>query len=177
MQSSEIKESSAGQEVSNSGGFYPLGDASVQDRSTAVQLLPAAETILYVEDEAFVRKVTSEILRRAGYRVFTASHATEAAQMFQERPFEFDLLLTDVILPGETGPRLAARLCRMNPELRILFVTGYGDQMSEGEQWQGSYLAKPFSSEILVQRIKDLLQGKEPRHNNLSALKRACGTA
>ena len=82
------------------------------------------ETILFVEDEAFVREMTCEVLRSAGYRVLTAKHAIEASQVYDRNRAEIKLLLTDVVLPGETGRTLAARLRRENPDLKVLFVTG-----------------------------------------------------
>ena len=64
-----------------------------------------AETILFVEDEAFVREVTCEVLRSAGYRVLVANNAAEAAGIYDQRRGEVELLLSDVVLPGEMGVR------------------------------------------------------------------------
>ena len=112
-------------------------------------------TILLVEDETFVREVASEVLRAAGYRVLTAKNAAEAMQIY-ENGFDIDLLLTDVVLPGETGRVLAERLRRANPQLPVLLATGYGEQMAReaGEDC----LAKPFSSEDLLGRVRQLME-------------------
>ena len=117
--------------------------------------LGESRTILLVEDETFVREVASEVLRAAGYRVLTAKNAAEAIQIY-EKGFEIDLLLTDVVLPGETGRVLAERLRRVNPRLPVLLATGYGEQMARaaGEEC----LAKPFSSEDLLGRVRQLLE-------------------
>jgi two-component system cell cycle sensor histidine kinase/response regulator CckA len=151
----------------------------------AAALLTAAETILFVEDEAFVRGVVSEVLRSAGYRVLTAQNALEAAVAFERRAGAIDLLLTDVILPGENGRTLARSLAKKNPRLKILFVTGYGDQMNllaaenpdrENPGRQSIHcLPKPFSAGILLQRIRQLLDGSESDQQPF--LKRASGTA
>jgi len=114
-----------------------------------------SRSILLVEDETFVREVASEVLRAAGYQVLTAKNAAEAMQIY-ENGFEIDLLLTDVVLPGETGRVLAQRLRRANPRLPVLLATGYGEQMAReaGE----ACLAKPFSSEDLLGRVRQLLE-------------------
>jgi DNA-binding response OmpR family regulator len=77
------------------------------------------------------------------------------------------LLLTDVILPGETGRALATRLRCENPELKVLLVTGYAEQMDFGEGADEEWLAKPFSTEVLLRRVRRLLDradsGRAPR--------------
>ena len=112
-----------------------------------------------MEDEAFVREVTCEVLRSAGYQVLTAKNGAEAGRIYDQFREEADLLLTDVVLPGETGRALAARLRLENPELMVLLVTGYAEQMGLRE-WEGEEcLAKPFSSEVLLRRVRQLLDG------------------
>ena len=112
------------------------------------------ETILFVEDEAFVREVTSQVLQSAGYRVLTATNAVEALHLYDQRSNEVGLLLTDVVLPGETGRVLAAKLMQRNPALNILLVTGYAEQMELQDGDQEECLAKPFSSEVLLRRVR-----------------------
>lgn len=85
----------------------------------------AAQTVLFVEDEAFVRGVAGEVLSTAGYRVLIAKNATEATRTYAAQLGAVDLLLSDVILPGENGRVLAARLRRDNPQLKVLLITGY----------------------------------------------------
>jgi CheY-like chemotaxis protein len=121
--------------------------------------LEEAETILLVEDEAFVREVTCEVLRSAGYRVLTAKNAVEAAREYDQAYGEVDLLLTDVILPGETGRVLAARLRLENPGLKVLLVTGYVEQMGVSEAGYEECLAKPFSSGVLLRRVRQVIDG------------------
>jgi CheY-like chemotaxis protein len=130
-----------------------------------------ADTILLVEDEAFVRVVSCEVLRSAGYRVLTAKNAAEAVSVYDARRGEVELLLTDVVLPGETGCTLAGRLRRVNPELKVLLVTGYGEQMglleakleARSEARSEECLAKPFSSEVLLRRVRQLLDRRAAR--------------
>jgi CheY-like chemotaxis protein len=121
------------------------------------EMLDGAETILFVEDEGFVREVTSQVLRSAGYRVLTAKNAAEAIHVFDQCSSEVELLLTDVVLPGETGRVLAAKLRQRNPELNILLVTGYAEQMRLQGCDREECLAKPFSSEALLRRVRQQL--------------------
>lgn len=115
------------------------------------------ETILLVEDEAFVREVTCEVLRSAGYQVLTAKNADEAMQAHERQSGEVDLLLTDVVLPGEDGLAVANRLTEWSPGLKVLYVTGYGERMRLGCADGSDWLAKPFSSEVLLARVRQLL--------------------
>ena len=116
-----------------------------------------AETVLLVEDEAFVRNAASEILQSAGYRVLMASNGMAAQRLYDEFGPKIDLLLTDMILPGENGGELAARMRRQNPGLRVLFVTGYADQIAVLKDAGEEYLLKPFCSEVLLRKVTELM--------------------
>ncbi len=135
------------------------------------------ETILYVEDEAFVREVTCEVLCDAGYRVLSAKNALEATRLFEARRGEVELLLTDVVLPGENGRSLAGRLQRQNPELKVLLVTGYAEQMGLTEAMQTECLAKPFSTEILLRRVRHMLDREGDLVGREDMLTQVCGIA
>lgn len=119
------------------------------------------ETILLVEDEAFVREVTCEVLRAAGYMVLSAENAVSAMQAYREHPGGIQLLLTDIVLPGEDGRTLARQLRLENPGLCVLFVSGYPDQMARCAQERSEFLAKPFSSEDLLATVRKLLDGRQ----------------
>jgi two-component system, cell cycle sensor histidine kinase and response regulator CckA len=134
-----------------------LEEASRWSVAADEDMLSGAETILFVEDEAFVREVTCEVLRSAGYRVLTAKNAAEATHLYEARSDEVELLLSDVVLPGESGRALAARLRRQSPWLKILLVTGYAEQMGLRDAMQEECLAKPFSTEVLLGRVRQLL--------------------
>jgi CheY-like chemotaxis protein len=118
-------------------------------------------TILLVEDEGFVREVTSEVLRGAGYRVLTAKNALEAVHEYEACRGAVELLLTDVILPGESGRALAARLRRANPELKVLLVTGYGEHMGLRADEKEECLAKPYSAKVLLGRVRERIDVAE----------------
>lgn len=114
-------------------------------------------TILLVEDEEFVRQVTSEVLRSAGYHVMTARNAAEAEAAFRRAGDQVNLLLTDVVLPGESGCSLSMKLRRLNPQLKVLLVTGYAEQLVLQQSDQERCLAKPFSRGVLLESVRQLL--------------------
>lgn len=145
----------------------------VVDRETATRV----ETILYVEDEAFVRDVASEILRSAGYRVLTATNANEAVRVYEKSSGEVELLVTDVVLPGETGRGLAGRLRRKNPQLSVLFVTGYAEQIGRCEADHDECLPKPFSTGMLLGTVKRLLDHPEGHTARQDLVRHACDDA
>jgi len=117
--------------------------------------MAGAETILFVEDEAFVREVAGEVLRAAGYRVLMAKDTAAAARTYDLEGGGVDLLLTDVVLPGENGLALAARLRRANPKLKVLVITGYAERMKADTT--GAHLAKPFSGGVLLRKVRQVL--------------------
>jgi CheY-like chemotaxis protein len=135
------------------------------------------QTVLFVEDEAFVRGVASEVLRSAGYRVLIARDAGEAARTYEAQLGTVDLLLSDVILPGENGRSLAARLRRANPRLKVLLITGYVEQMVEPTTDVEECLAKPFSVDVLLQRVRQVLDSAKTPVTEGNWVRRACGSA
>lgn len=142
----------------------------------AAELFRGTETILLVEDEAFVRKVTHEVLQSAGYGVVTAKNALEAIEQRERLP-EVDLLLTDVVLPGKNGRALASDLRSRQPSLPVLFVTGYPLQLAEIEAVEpaAACLPKPFSAATLLRKVRQLLNGKTATPNR-NAITRVCET-
>jgi len=117
----------------------------------------SSATILLVEDEAFVREVACDILEGEGYRVLRARNATDAKLAFRHHREAIQLLLTDVVLPGQSGPALAQELRQTSPALRTIFTSGYAENAvtRAGLAEQGMfYLPKPFSAESLVCKVK-----------------------
>lgn len=136
------------------------GDFPTHDPSTCVadtNIESRACSILVVEDEPFVRNVTREMLISAGYRVLAARNAPEAMQIYEQRHSEIDLVITDVVLPGENGRLLAVWLQRQNPEVKVLFMSGYRDQLEFKGEFDEGFIAKPFSSNMLLNRVKLML--------------------
>lgn len=119
----------------------------------------AKETILLVEDEAFVREVMSEVLRGAGYCVLSAKDSAEAEGWYKASS-KIDLLITDLILPGGNG-RILAEKVRKRKKLRVLFVTGYAEQLDLPNEDAVECLAKPFSRGALLETVRRVLEEQE----------------
>jgi len=117
-------------------------------------------TILLAEDEAALLSVATRILQNLGYTVIGAPSAEAALDIAGRHPGKIDLLLTDVIMPGESGPVLAARLTRQRPGLRVLFMSGYaGDELGVHGVLDRTVelLQKPFTAQELASRVQNAL--------------------
>jgi DNA-binding NtrC family response regulator len=120
-------------------------------------------SVLIVEDESFVRKVTAEILQVAGYTVFEARNAVEGLRVFREHKDEIALMVVDVVLPGKSGQEMARELMGPHPYLRTVFISGYPDNaVSREHDFSGRaiYLAKPFSVDSLMRKVKEAIDGE-----------------
>jgi two-component system cell cycle sensor histidine kinase/response regulator CckA len=146
--------------------YLPSADADRADqavptpRASAERSPTGTETLLVVEDEEAVRFLTRVILEKAGYRIFDAANPQEAAELFAEDPTLFDLLVTDVIMPGSSGPKLFDRLAQLRPDLKVLYMSGYtGDAIvHHGQLAPGiELLQKPFTAGDLNRRVREVL--------------------
>jgi PAS domain S-box-containing protein len=119
-----------------------------------------AETVLLVEDEAAVRDVTRAQLESLGYRVLSCANAAEALVVAAGHEEPLHLLLTDVVMPGMNGHELAARLVERRPGLRVLFTSGYGEEVisRHGVLEPGvRLLPKPYALPKLARLVRDAL--------------------
>ncbi len=117
------------------------------------------ETILLVEDEVFVRQATGEALESAGYRVLMAGSGTQALDARRRFP-PVDLLLADLVMPGISGHELARQFAILCPQVRILLMSGYAEQLAlcKLSPYCEEYLAKPFSIQVLLRRVREALE-------------------
>jgi two-component system, cell cycle sensor histidine kinase and response regulator CckA len=117
------------------------------------------ESILLVEDEAFVRKVTAEILESAGYTLVVSRNAAEALKACGECSKPVDLLLADIVMPGMSGQELASDFQSLYPRARVLLMSGCAEQLTwcEFSPYGKTYLAKPFAMRTLLQRVREVL--------------------
>ena len=113
-------------------------------------------SILLVEDEEMVRKLATTVLAARGYQVVTAASGDDALAVAEERLADFDLLLTDVVMPGRSGLEVAAALRARRPDLPVLFMSGYSDAQIELDGGS-SLLPKPFTPTVLVDRVRAAL--------------------
>jgi PAS domain S-box-containing protein len=124
------------------------------------------QTILVVEDEESLREVAREVLESSGYRVLTAASGKEALSVAAAHPEPVRLLLTDVVMPGMSGPELAERLCPARPEMSVLYMSGYAEEVvaQHGTMRRGArLLAKPFSVAALAQSVQQALEEAQAR--------------
>ena len=115
------------------------------------------ETLLLVEDNDAVRELAVHALRKRGYTVYEARNAEEAIEWSMTSRIKPNLLVTDVVMPGLSGPNLAARLLQENPRLKVLYMSGYTDDATavHGAFWGGvPLLQKPFTPAQLAERVR-----------------------
>lgn len=120
-----------------------------------------SETILLVEDEPGVAKLLHQLLQRHGYHVLVADGSARAQELAQAHEERIDLVVSDVVMPGGTGPELVTRLRETRPGLRALFISGYADSVfsQEGLLPDAQFLQKPFTSIDLLIKVRHLLSG------------------
>jgi signal transduction histidine kinase len=138
---------------------HSVEEATKRVEDDAVMAI-GTETVLVVEDEAAVRFLTRLILEKAGYRVFDAPDPQQAEALFEQNVNLFDLVVSDVVMPGLSGPELFERFARQRPDLKVLFMSGYTDAAigSHGLMGPGiEYLQKPFTAGALQRRVRDVL--------------------
>ncbi len=125
----------------------------------APQRLDGAETVLVVDDAQGLRELTRRLLERQGYTVLVAASAEEALRLFDgEDPI--DVLLTDVVMPGISGPELTGQLVGRRPALKVIYMSGYTEDaiVQHGVLNPGiAFLHKPFTSEALGRKIREVL--------------------
>jgi two-component system, cell cycle sensor histidine kinase and response regulator CckA len=119
------------------------------------------ELILIVDDEAQIRDITAAILSHHGYRVMIAADGTEAVALFAPRSEEVSILITDLSMPNLDGASLANVARRLNPNIKILAMSGLasGGLNNEMRRFAGAFLVKPFKAEALLKTVNDLLHG------------------
>jgi CheY-like chemotaxis protein len=131
---------------------------SVEGISAPRPSMRGHETILIAEDDSSVRGLVRDELRKLGYRVFEAKDGLEACLVATQHMGNLQLLLTDVVMPGMSGKELAQHLRVIKPELKLLFMSGYTDDVGIGAGDSSSaYLQKPFTPEALSKMVRDLL--------------------
>ncbi|NVN84676.1 MAG: response regulator [Rhodopseudomonas sp.] len=136
-----------------------LPEQPVETRQRAADLTGQG-TILLVEDEEGLRSLNARGLRSRGYSVIEASNGIEALEALEERQGAVDLVVSDVVMPEMDGPTLLKAMRGKNPDLKIIFVSGYAEDAFEKslpENEQFAFLAKPFALSALVAKVKETM--------------------
>jgi two-component system cell cycle sensor histidine kinase/response regulator CckA len=118
------------------------------------------ETLLLVEDEEVVRRASIRMLRSLGYEVLEAADAAQAQAILAERANGIRLLITDVVLPGTTGRELAEQVANEYPAIKILFASGYSDDVILQHRLLSHHVAllpKPYTINALANKIREVL--------------------
>ncbi len=136
-------------------------------------MLSGTGTVLLVEDNVEVRRFVASALTSFGYTVLQAGSAPMAVQVCEQTHEVIDLLLTDVVLPGENGQELAERIRSLRPDIGVLFMSGYTGNvvLAEGvSEEAANFLQKPFTADVLSARVREVLNA---RGGGVSARKEA----
>jgi two-component system cell cycle sensor histidine kinase/response regulator CckA len=142
--------------------YFPKAATGGPADAEAPAAAPSAggrETVLVVEDADGLRELTKRLLERLGYDVVVAANAATALRLFEENP-TIDLVLTDVVMPGSSGPELTKQLLDTHPGLKVIYMSGYTDEaiVQHGMLKPGiAFLHKPFTSDALGRKIRDVL--------------------
>ena len=122
-----------------------------------------SETVLVAEDAELVRHLTREILEVRGYNVIEAADGEEAVQICKSYAGTIHLTLSDVVMPGMNGRELAEQVVRLRPDMRVLLMSGYADEISKaGFLHPGlHFIEKPFTSNSLALKVREVLDDSD----------------
>jgi CheY-like chemotaxis protein len=147
--------------------YFPSIDGDCQVPPPTVPVAPkGSECILMVDDEPTLVETGAEILRQLGYQVVAKTGSTEALDAFRARSEAFDLVITDMTMPGMAGNELAREILRLRPELPVILVTGYSELVSRESALQDGIrelVMKPFRMAQLAQTIRKVLRTQKHR--------------
>jgi len=166
-----MKQHHGGIEVNNRPGkgatfsvYFPALAAPVAKAVSAAEKAPVrggTETLLLVEDEPTMRKLTRRLIERQGYRVLEAANGPEALEVWQKHREAVALLLTDLVMPaGLSGLELASRLLTEKPGLKVIFMSGYSQEAVQGGPEllaSQSFIQKPFAPGQLLKTLRTSL--------------------
>ncbi len=118
------------------------------------------ETVLLVEDEPLVRSYVHDVLRKNGYRVLEVPNGDEAIERSTSHRDAIHIMVTEVVMPGISGLDLARQLAGSRPKMRVLYLSGYTDELVERQgvlKPGAAFLQKPFTPDALLRKVRELL--------------------
>ncbi len=118
--------------------------------------LEGTERILFVDDEEILALMGCRILKNLGYTVRSCSSSADALELLRHEPESFDLVVSDLTMPGMTGLELARQLHAFRPELPVVLMSGYGDK-SVADSHVSLFVRKPFGPEEIGKAVRDVL--------------------
>ena len=169
----------------SAGATFKIYLPRVEAKATAAVPLPVPapvpggnETILVVEDQPEVRRLSEKLLRVRGYTVLGAENGAEALRVAEQHPGPIHLLVTDVIMPGMNGREVALLMSADRPALKVLYLSGYADEsvVHHGVLEPGlAFLQKPFTPESLARKVRDVLDEGNDKEDREKRTKRLAG--
>ncbi len=141
--------------------FVETATGESKGKTAKREFAKGSETVLLVEDEELVRKMTSEILQESGYQVLAAKNGREGLRLGQQHPGVIHLMLTDVVMPQMSGRELAERLTPFRHDMKVLYMSGYTDDaiVHHGVLDEGTaFIGKPFDPVDLTRKIREMLE-------------------
>ena len=140
-----------------------MEEDEVIEKTEEVSLASGSETVLLVEDDDMVRRMTSAMLKKIGYKVVTAETPLEALSFCEKKDKHIDILLTDVVMPEMSGKDLRDKIKAMRPDIKVLYMSGYTADiiLHHGVIDKGVYFVqKPFSLNDLSRKIRDAVEDR-----------------
>ena len=138
------------------------GDPRIVSTPSREPLVPrGTETVMLVEDEPAIRSLVDGVLRSLGYSVIIATSG-EAEDVARSHVGPVDLLVSDVVMPGIGGPSVAARVRVARPGVRVLYISGYSDDVLIERADTAAFLSKPFTPSDLGRKVREVLDGHPP---------------
>ncbi|MDA3956715.1 response regulator [Oceanispirochaeta sp.] len=145
----------------NSIIFLPETENTLSQKENNFKIIPKGnERILLVDDEPVIAQLGDLILSALGYRVTSMTDSMEALEVFQQNPYDFDLVITDMMMPGMSGEKLSHQISLVREDLPIIICSGYGPNSSVDDTTRGnrkSYLNKPYSKSEIADKIRKVL--------------------
>jgi PAS domain S-box-containing protein len=144
--------------------YWPIVESEISPtgvKRIKEKIVGGSETILIVEDETEVRDVASETLQSVGYKILEAANGIEALEYIKNNGSSLSLVITDVIMPGMGGKELADNIEKIQPELKVLFTSGYTDHkiVNSGKHTKNiNFLHKPYSIHELSRKVREIIE-------------------
>ena len=144
--------------------LFPVMGKQMESETEELKALPTGnEHILFIDDEETLIDLGKSMLKKLGYRVQTRTRPDEALEIFRAAPDNFDLVISDMTMPGMTGDNLALELMKIRSDVPVIICTGYSERMDEqraGDLGIKGLIMKPFTIRRLSKIVRDVLDGK-----------------